>query len=67
MSENKKLFAEWLQTNYDVYHFSESLGVFTIGVKSNVKSFLNQFNRWNEQNGINFSIVSLPQNVYIVY
>jgi hypothetical protein len=61
----KSLFEKFLQSSETVYNYVEKFGVFTVFTID--KQFKNEFNRWNEENGIVYSMVILPNFVYVIY
>ena len=67
MDENtQKLVDTFLQSCSSVDIFGYTLGVFVAHVDSHAGSFHYSFKKFNEDNGIRFSYVDLPNNMVAI-
>lgn len=69
MNQSIEIFTGFLQNLSSVFYSAESFGVFSIflHLPYNEESFLKEFNRWNENHGLIFSVAKLKDGVFVVY
>lgn len=64
MDKNPLTFIDSLD---GVYTVTETARVYTVGYSGNGLIFKLAFIRWNESTGINYSLVILPNNIFVIY